>query len=188
MQSVSVRSFLLFTLAIFAASLLAYSAFLFADDMVTTEESPQLSDTQAPAANTDSLYAIIQQDFQRLEPIWKKACYDCHSDKTDYPWYYKLPFVKGMIDDDITEARAEVDMSNGFPFVSNHKPVDDLRKLGREVAEGAMPPGNYKFMHWSASLSQEEKDSVAAFVDNSLKILAANGITPTPRRPRPEGE
>ena len=82
--------------------------------------------------NVDSLYAVVQQEFVKLEPIWQKACYDCHTDKTDYPWYYKLPFVKGMIDKDIEEARAELDMSKGFPFISQRKPVDDIRKLGAE--------------------------------------------------------
>lgn len=175
-------------LAVITTCQLVYSASILADSDKAEDKADGGSVSQQAGINVDSLYGIVQVDFLKLEPIWKKACYDCHSDKTDYPWYYKLPFVKGMIDKDIEEARAELDMSKGFPFISNRKPADDLRKLAAEVTEGAMPPGKYTIIHWGASLSQEEKDSVATFVDNSLKMLASHGITPTPRKPRPEGE
>lgn len=188
MRSHPSRFLFLFTLAVFAFSFLTYSVGVFADEAEGKSESVVQTVPDTTPANTDSLYALIQHGFVQLEPIWKKACYDCHTDKTVYPWYHKLPIIKGMLEDHITEARAEMDMSNGFPFISKRKPVDDLRKLGSEVAEGEMPLTSYKLMHWSACLSQEEKDSVAAFVDNSLKILAANGITPTQRQPKPEGD
>ena len=188
MSSKFVRFWPVFALAVITACQLIYSASILADNDKAEETAVDAAVSGQPGVNVDSLYAIIKQDFVKLDPIWKNACYDCHSDKTDYPWYYKLPFVKGMIDKDIEEARAELDMSKGFPFVSQRKPVDDLRKLAAEIAEGAMPPGKYTIIHWSASLSQEEKDSVAAFVDNSLKMLASHGITPTARKPRPEGE
>ncbi len=187
MPSKFVRFGPIFVLALFTLCQLIYSAAILADND-KAEDGNDSPVPQQAGANVDSLYAIVQQDFVKLEPIWKKACYDCHTDKTDYPWYYKLPFVKGMIDKDIEEARAELDMSKGFPFVSQRKPVDDLRKLAAEVEEGAMPPGKYTLIHWSASLSQAEKDSVAAFVDSSLKMLASHGIAPTQRQPRPEGK
>lgn len=187
MHSSRVRTRLLLGLTLLTLSLVSYTVVVMADEMEEDDSSHTSAPSDSTGANTDSLYGIVQKDFAKLEPLWRKACYDCHSDKTVYPWYYKLPIIKGMIDEDINDARAEIDMSNGFPFLSQRKPVDDLRKLGREVAEGGMPPGKYKIMHWSASLSQVEKDSVAAFVDNSLKLLAAHGITPTPRLPRPEG-
>ncbi len=138
-------------------------------------------DSAAAAPALDSAYAQIQVGFAALEPIWKKACFDCHSDKTDYPWYHSLPLVKGLIDGHIREARGELDMSTGFPFQSTREPVDDLRKIKEEVSEGAMPPWNYKLMHWSAGLSDEEKTSVFAWVDSSLTILAAHGVKPANR-------
>ena len=186
MHSTRVRTRLMLGLKFVTIALLANAAVILADEISHDESASAALQSLTTGTNPDSLYKLIQGEFVKLEPLWQKACYDCHSDKTVYPWYYKLPLIKGMIDEDISEARAEMDMSNGFPFISQRQPVDDLRKLGREVSEGAMPPGSYKIMHWSASLSQAEKDSVAAFVDNSLKLLAAHGITPTPRTPRPE--
>lgn len=187
MQPTRARTRLLLGLVVFTLSLLIYSVAILADEMEEDSVQP-VQQSGLADTNADSLYGVIQLEFVKLEPLWKKACYDCHSDKTVYPWYYKLPLIKGMIDEDINDARGELDMSNGFPFISQRQPVDDLWKLRREVTEGAMPPGKYKVMHWSASLSQAEKDTVAAFVDNSLKLLAVRGITPTPRPQRPDGQ
>lgn len=167
---------------------IVYSASVLGDDDSPEVTATVNTESQDLSPNVDSLYAVVQEEFVKLEPIWQKACYDCHTDKTDYPWYYKLPFVKGMIDKDIEEARAELDMSKGFPFVSQRTPADDIRKLGAEVEEGAMPPGKYTIIHWSASLSQEEKDSISTFVSNSLTMLASHGIVPSQRKARPEGE
>lgn len=188
MSSKFARMWLMFAVVVFAICQLVYSASILADNEKIEDSVAENAISGQAEVNVDSLYAVVQQEFVKLEPIWQKACNDCHTDRTDYPWYYKLPFVKGMIDHDIEEARAELDMSKGFPFVSNRAPVDDLKKLAREVEEGAMPPGKYKFMHWSASLSQEEKDSIASFVNNSLTMLASHGIVPRERKPRPEGE
>jgi len=166
----SPRAILLVSLAITTVILVALAV---ADDQ-----------SEAAAVNTpavDSVYTEIQSGFATLEPIWIKACYDCHSDRTRYPWYYKLPLVRGLIDSDIQQAREELDMSGGFPFKSTRRPVDDLRKLREEIAEGAMPPWNYKLMHWSAGLSDEEKQSVYQWIDSSLQALAAHGIEPSRR-------
>lgn len=169
--------------AALAALTALYASIVFSDELGegNVDDEPPVA-LSPGGANIDSVYGVINAQFLALEPIWKRACYDCHSDKTVYPWYYKLPIVKGMIDEDISEARGELDMSNGFPFESQSEPVNDIRKLGEEVAEGKMPPGSYKFMHWSAKLSDEDKASVAAFVSNSLAILAAHGIKPSTRR------
>lgn len=182
------RLWLIFGIGAFAIIQLVYSASTLADSEKDEGAAAATAIAEQADGNVDSLYAHIQQEFAKLEPIWQKACNDCHTDRTDYPWYYKLPFVKGMIDKDIEEARAELDMSKGFPFVSHREPVDDLKKLAHEVEEGAMPPGKYTFMHWSASLSTEEKDSISNFVNSSLTMLASHGIVPKSRKARPEGQ
>lgn len=166
----SARSILLVSIAITCVLLVA---------LAVADEQPESTAVNTPAV--DSVYAGIRSGFATLEPIWIKACYDCHSDRTRYPWYYKLPLVRGLIDSDIQQAREELDMSGGFPFKSTRRPVDDLRKLRDEIAEGGMPPWNYKLMHWSAGLSDAEKQSVYAWVDSSLQALAAHGIEPARR-------
>ena len=58
-----------------------------------------------------AVYAIIQNDFETLEQTFERACFDCHSTGVVFPWYYRLPMVKGLIDDDISEAKEHQSVS-----------------------------------------------------------------------------
>ena len=154
------------------------------DDKLVQSDSPAMnaSDSVQHASNHDSLFAEINRGYLTLEPIFQRSCFDCHSDKTKYPWYYKLPVIKGMIDDDVREARERLDVSNGFPFEGRGGPADQLKDIKEEVMEGAMPLRMYRLMHWSAGLSQSEKDSIGAWVDRSMVSLADHGIVPRKRK------
>lgn len=143
------------------------------DHPVTIAGTPQ-------GGRMDSLYAGMHRGYLTLEHIFQGGCYDCHTNKTRYPWYYKLPVVKGMIDQDIRRAKKQLNMSNGFPFDSVAKTLaDDFVAIRGELQESTMPPLTYRMMHWSAKPSQAEKDSIYAWIKESLDSLAAHGIVPT---------
>ena len=131
------------------------------------------------AVNWDSIYSLINSGFETLAPVMRKGCLDCHSDKTRYPWYHQLPIVKGIIDEDIRDARKHLDMSNGFPFKGHGKPADDLAAIKEEISEGAMPPALYRLLHWSAKPNKAEADSIISWVDRSLNMMAAHGVRPS---------
>jgi hypothetical protein len=133
----------------------------------------------------DSVYAEINGGFGKLQPIFEKSCFDCHTNRTRFPWYYKLPLVKGMIDSDIRGAHKKLDMDNGFPFSKRGNIADDLVNIHDEIHGNDMPPLMYRFMHWDAKPSPAEKDSVYQWINQGLKALSAIGIEPTSQ---PEGD
>lgn len=149
------------------------------DSTKTTEAAA--SDTLSSSQNTtmDSVYATNQSEFTTLTAVFKKGCFDCHTTRTEFPWYYKVPIVKGMIDDDIAEAKKHMDMSKGFPFGGHGRPADDLVAVREVVVDGGMPPLSYRMMHWSAKPSESERDSIVAWVERGLASLAAIGVVPT---------
>ncbi|MFH1893581.1 MAG: heme-binding domain-containing protein [Candidatus Zixiibacteriota bacterium] len=126
----------------------------------------------------DSVCATIQAGFKKLGRIFEKGCFNCHTDRTEYPWYHSIPLVKSLIDSDIEEARKRVDMSNGFPFKSRVRPADVLAEIRDEIESGGMPPLMYRMMHWSAKPSDAERDSIFQWIDSSLALLKAHGQTP----------
>ena len=73
--------------------------------------------------DSDSGTDETKRDYQlRVEPIFKKSCMDCHSGQTRFPWYYKIPGIKQMLDSDISEAGHHLDMSASYPFkVDRHR-------------------------------------------------------------------
>lgn len=156
------------------AGMLSVATAIVVADNNESEQSPGQPTTEVSVA-----YAEINTGFEELKPIFKAACFDCHSNQTDFPWYHSLPFVKGFLDDHVAEARDELDMSNGFPFTGHSKrQADNLLKMKREIEEGAMPLKSYRIMHWGAAPNDEEKDSIYAWIDRSLVLLASHGQYP----------
>jgi len=146
-------------------------------------QSPDSTDATAAVADSsetplDSVFVVIGEGFEALKPTFQRGCFDCHSTHTRYPWYYKLPLVKGMIDKDTREAKKHLDMTNGFPFRGHGKPADDLLSIKDVIVDGDMPPWQYRLMHWGASPSDSETDSIVAWVDKSLQLLSAHGVYP----------
>lgn len=139
-----------------------------------TNPSPTLS--QMPPSANDSIFTLINAGFENIKPALVRSCYDCHSDQTHYPWYAKLPFVKGMIERDIKNGRRKVDFSNGFPFAGKGSQAEMLTDIRNEIAEGEMPIMAYRFMHWGRLIEPPLQDTVFAWIDSSLARLATAGI------------
>lgn len=153
------------------------------DNPATTAGAPATQAISSPAGTPpsahDSLFAVINAGFQTLKPGFEHSCYDCHSKFTQFPWYYKLPIIKGMIDKDIKQARHNVDFSNGFPFTGKRSQADMLKGMRDEISGGDMPPMTYRMMHWGRQIEGAGKDSVVRWLDSSLARLAAVGIVPS---------
>ncbi len=108
---------------------------------------------------------------ERIAPLFKRVCFDCHSGSTKYPWYWKLPFVKWLIENDIKDARSHLDMSNCLPFAGHGSAEDDLAEVREAVAEHSMPPLRYRIMHRKNQLTQAEVKAVVDWADRSLATM-----------------
>ena len=121
--------------------------------------------------NRALLNSINSSYLRDIKPIFQRSCFDCHSSQTQYPWYYKLPGAKQLIDSDIEEARKHLDMDNDFPFVSHATPIEDLQAIKKTTKEASMPPFRYRVLHKNSSLSMEDKKIILDWADNSLILL-----------------
>ena len=75
------------------------------------------TERSTPNDKEQKKYTKINQAYLKIvKPIFKKSCFDCHGNSTVYPWYYKIPGIKQLIDSDIREAKRHLDFSKDFPF------------------------------------------------------------------------
>ena len=123
------------------------------------------------SATGDTVYAAINAAYQAVRPIFEKNCFDCHSRYTDYPWYHSLPLVGGMMDNHIEEGREQLDLSDDFPFGGFENQARGLRAVKNEIEEGDMPLWSYRLLHWSSGVTGARRDSVFAWIDQSLRLL-----------------
>ncbi|MDQ7043125.1 MAG: heme-binding domain-containing protein [Sulfurimonas sp.] len=120
-------------------------------------------------------YSSISAAYRKdIKPIFKAKCFDCHSTQTVYPWYYKIPGIKQLIEYDIREAKKHLNMTKSFPFISHETPIKDLKSISKEIQEDEMPPLKYLLGHWDARLTLSEKEKVSKWTTESIQLLEGN--------------
>ena len=145
------------------------------DELKNVEsETTQIEETPLDERTTavhDSVYSVINENYQTVRHIFERSCFDCHSSLGNYPWYYEIPGIKGMIDDDIKEAMEQFDLSNDFPFKSKHDQTELLEDIKTEIEENEMPLISYRMMHWGRLIEGAQRDSVFEWINSSLALL-----------------
>lgn len=98
------------------------------------------------------------------EPTWdapetralaKQACFDCHSNETEWPAYARIAPVSWLVQHDVDEGRAALNFSEWT------RPQKEAKEAAKEVQEGEMPPAAYKLVHAHARLSPGDLDRLA---------------------------
>jgi hypothetical protein len=85
------------------------------------------------------------------ERLARSACYDCHSNETDWPVYsYVAPF-SWLVRSDVESGRDELNFSE---WDRDDGEADDAAD---EIEDGSMPPDQYTRIHRDAKLSDLEK-------------------------------
>lgn len=99
----------------------------------------------------------------------KKACYDCHSYETVYPWYANVAPLSWWVNQHITEGREHLNFSI-FGKISPADRAEALEESAEALQEDEMPLPSYTWlgMHPEARLSPAEKADLLAW-------LTANG-------------
>lgn len=92
-----------------------------------------------------------------VRDIVLRACADCHSEETKWPWYSNIPPVSWQIRADVDDARAVMDLSRWNEY-SNEERRDFATEIARATRVHVMPPPKYLWMHHDAKLSNAELD------------------------------
>lgn len=93
-----------------------------------------------------------------IKEIFKKACYDCHSNETNWAWYTKVAPASFLAVKDVEDGRKELNFSEWGNYTNKTKKIMD--EIWEEVREEQMPPWQYRILHSESKLSQEEKDAI----------------------------
>lgn len=99
-----------------------------------------------------------------VETLLRKACYDCHSGETRWPWYSRVSPVSWLIARDVQHGRSDLDFSH-WSTDPYREPTPDqrLRWMCEDVREGSMPPRLYRLAHPEARLSEEDRDAICVW-------------------------
>ncbi len=113
--------------------------------------------------NNPPVVAEPKWDSPQTQALAQRACFDCHSNETVWPWYSYVAPVSWLIYRDVTEGRSRLNFSEW-----NRKQPAAFR-ASEQVLSGEMPPSFYLPLHPSAQLTTAERQQLAAGLNNSLK-------------------
>ena len=99
-----------------------------------------------------------------VNAILEKACNDCHSNNTRYPWYSKLQPVDWWMDDHIKEGKKELNLDE-YTSRSLRYQYKKLEEISEQVEKGGMPLDSYTWIHKDAKLTENEKKLLISWAD-----------------------
>lgn len=91
-----------------------------------------------------------------VQSIVQSACYDCHSNNTNYPWYSFVQPIGWMMAHHINNGKAALNFSS-FGSNSQRKQISKLKEIVNQLKDDEMPLASYKLLHSNARLSPENK-------------------------------
>ena len=97
-----------------------------------------------------------------VKQILRKACFDCHSHETEWPWYSRVAPVSWWMADHVEHGREDLNFSR-WPLFDFEAQKHLLGEIEEEVSEGEMPLWSYKLGHPEARLTEEERETLLAW-------------------------
>jgi hypothetical protein len=114
------------------------------------------------AHTTPPVRAEPAWDRPETRPLVKRACYDCHSNETVWPWYTNVAPVSWRVQRHVEEGRTVLNFSEW------DRPQEEAGESAETVQEGEMPPGDYLLLHPEARLSPAEREALIRGLTASL--------------------
>ncbi len=114
--------------------------------------------------NLDTVNAFIAETNPPAEvtQILKTTCFDCHSAKTNYPWYNNITPVNYWLDEHIRDGKKHLDFSKWSEYSLKRK-EHKMDELYEEVEKKEMPLNSYTWTHAEANLTQAQINAVVAW-------------------------
>ncbi len=103
----------------------------------------------------------VTWDSLETKALFDRACLDCHSYETKWPWYSYVAPASWMVIHNVNKARAEFNVSS--------LQLGEANEAAEEVAEGEMPPWDYLILHPEAKLTPVEKETLMAGLQKTFQ-------------------
>ena len=104
--------------------------------------------------------------------ILAKACFDCHSNNTRYPWYSNIQPVDWWMTGHINNGKKGLNFDE-YTSRSLRYRYNKMKDLIDQIKHGDMPLNSYTWIHKDAILTQPEKDKLINWANANMDTLKA---------------
>lgn len=95
-----------------------------------------------------------------------EKCADCHSNRPNAPLYGRLAPVSWLLERDVIGARKAMNLSSWASYSQDKRDVL-LAKILHEAKSGAMPPLQYRLIHWRARITEQDLKLISQLANRS---------------------
>lgn len=114
-------------------------------------------------------FVDIYKTPDNIKVILKNACYDCHSNETEYPDYSYVAPISWTIKDHINDGRKHLNFSE-WGFYNQDLKQNAIEKTISTVRDGQMPLPSYISYHPKANLTTKQRKTLENyFINQSIK-------------------
>ena len=113
---------------------------------------------------------VLQE--KHLEEI-TSTCYDCHSNNTEYPWYNNIAPISYWLADHVKDGKKHLNFSDWESY-SVKKKAHKLEEVAEMMEDGEMPLKEYTWIHEEAQLSEEQKNDVISWAQQTRALYQLN--------------
>ncbi|MCA1589404.1 MAG: heme-binding domain-containing protein [Acidobacteria bacterium] len=125
---------------------------------------PDFSD---PSTNAESSIAAPTD----VANVFRRSCFDCHSNETVYPWYSQIAPASWLLADHIRVGRSELNFNEWNAYSADRR-SRKLDEICEQVRAGEMPLASYLWLHHSADLSDGDADLLCEWTDAEKSRIA----------------
>ena len=104
----------------------------------------------------------VKWDSPRTEELARRACYDCHSNETSWPWYAHIAPISWLVAHDVAEGRKHMNFSEW------DRPQKNADEAAHQLEEGEMPLTIYTILHPSARLEDAAREHLIKGLKKTL--------------------
>lgn len=130
---------------------------------------PKRNISEGPQPNYIGNNYAVPDDVKN---ILTKACNDCHSNNTRYPWYSKLQPIHWWLNKHVVDGKKHInyDEFTNRPLRYQYHKLEETIEM---VKEGEMPLKSYTWTHKDAKLTNEEKLKITNWVVSVMDNMKA---------------
>lgn len=96
-------------------------------------------------------------DSEETKHLAERACFDCHSHETEWPWYSKIVPIANLVVKDVENGRAVFNFSDWEATCCTETQIDAMAET---VNKEEMPLPYYLIIHPEAELTIEERGAL----------------------------
>ena len=123
-------------------------------------------DRRNPPSNVSMAIEVSEKLPPEVAGVLRGSCANCHSNRTEWPWYSYVAPVSWVVAHDVKQGRRKLNLSEwgGYPA---EKREQKLEEICEQVTNGDMPDPKYLWLHRSARPTAAQRETVCQWTESA---------------------